>query len=254
MKWRKTTYVIHRWLGLFICLQLLAWSTGGFVFSILALDLVRGERDSIMKPFDPIDLTALDNMPSELHSLVQGLLHAGTEIGSISFQNRGRGPVWEIRDSKGTLVSVMCGDGSKTVPLLGEQDAGELAQRDFAHDARVRSVRLLVSDPPVQYRSGVLPAYEVALDHSRNPYIYVDAWTGAVTARRNRQWRIFDFFWMLHTMDYSGRDDFNHPLLTGFSILAILTALTGLTLWAWRAQSRWKRRSLRRTQMNSMDS
>ncbi|RMH10155.1 MAG: hypothetical protein D6695_11965, partial [Planctomycetota bacterium] len=99
------------------------------------------------------------------------------------------------------------------------------------------------SDPPIEYRSGPLPAYAVQLDHPKRPHIYIDARSGQITARRNRPWRIFDFFWMLHTMDYAGRDDFNHPLLTGFSVLAIASAGSGLALWGWRAMPR--RRSTR---------
>ncbi len=246
MKLRKTTYVVHRWLGLIICLQLLAWSTGGFVFSILALDLVRGERDSAMTPFDALDAPVLGSLTPAFQLSLHDLIQSDAEIGSISLQNRGLGAAWEIRDSRGALLSVLSLDGTEIAPQLSERAAGELAKRDSLLDADIRSVRLMESDPPIQYRSGVLPAYEVVLDHSRNPHIYIDAYTGAVTARRNRQWRVFDFFWMLHTMDYSSRDDFNHPLLTSFSVLAILTALTGMSLWLWRANARWKRRSLRR--------
>ena len=61
--------------------------------------------------------------------------------------------------------------------------------------------------------------------------IYVSAERGVVTTRRNNRWRIFDFFWMLHTMDYQGRDSFNHWLLRIVSAFGLLTVLTGYVLW-----------------------
>ena len=86
------------------------------------------------------------------------------------------------------------------------------------------------------------PRIEFVLDHPKNPHYYVCPVTGEVLKRRNRPWRLFDFFWMLHIMDYRGRDDFNHLLLTSFSVLAILTSVSGMVLWSWRVP-KWFRRS-----------
>jgi len=45
------------------------------------------------------------------------------------------------------------------------------------------------------------------------------------------KWRIFDFLWMLHTMDYQERDNFNNWLLRAFSIFGIFTILSGFSLY-----------------------
>ena len=36
---------------------------------------------------------------------------------------------------------------------------------------------------------------------------------------------------MTHTMDYEGRDNFNTLLLRAFSLLGLLTVLSGFVLW-----------------------
>jgi hypothetical protein len=36
---------------------------------------------------------------------------------------------------------------------------------------------------------------------------------------------------MTHTMDYQGRDDFNTTLLRAFSLLGLITVLSGFVLW-----------------------
>ena len=38
----------------------------------------------------------------------------------------------------------------------------------------------------------------------------------------------------LHTMDYSGRDDFNTPWLIGFSVLGLLSVGSGWAIWLFR--------------------
>jgi hypothetical protein len=48
---------------------------------------------------------------------------------------------------------------------------------------------------------------------------------------RYRDWRWFDFLWMTHTMDYEGRDDFNNLILRIFSLMGLITVLSGFLLW-----------------------
>ena len=54
---------------------------------------------------------------------------------------------------------------------------------------------------------------------------------GAFQTVRHRDWRWFDFLWMTHTMDYQGRDNFNTLVLRGFSLLGLITVLSGFLLW-----------------------
>ncbi len=240
MKPRKATYLGHRWLGLLVSLQLLAWSLGGFLFSILPLDLVRGERDMVSTPFVQLEATAVEFIPESIRASVSAFRRSDGGPATVALVDRGLGPAWELRDVGGALVTRLDPANGDPLPLITPDEARTLAVRDFAHEPGESRVTLIESDPPVEYRSGQLPAYLVELDHAKRPHIYVDAETGQVTARRNRSWRVFDFFWMLHTMDYAGRDNFNHLLLTGFSLLAIFTSASGLTLWGWRFTSRFR--------------
>ena len=60
--------------------------------------------------------------------------------------------------------------------------------------------------------------------------VYVSEATGRVLERRNDAWRLFDFLWMLHTMDYWGRDDFNHPLIIAVTFGVLWLTATGIYL------------------------
>ncbi len=239
MSWRARVYMLHRWIGLLVCVQLLAWSVGGLIFSVLDIRMVRGERDSPMRPFAVLDDELLAGaLPP---GIARTVVASGEAVATVALVDRGLGPRWELRDETGALLACREVDGTPA-PTITREQAVHLARRDFVHEAGVRRVVLIERTPPIEFRGKPLPAWRVELDHPAEPHLYVDARTGEITARRNRAWRVFDFFWMLHTMDYAGRDDFNHPLLTGASVLAIVTAASGLGLWIWRWSSRRSRR------------
>jgi len=169
-------------------------------------------------------------------------------LAQVALVDRGLGAHWEVRGSDSRLLARLNLDGERAGLVTPEQ-AERIALRDFvpedgSGEASVKSTTLIEAEAPSEYREKPLPAYRVELEHVKQPHIYINAQTGQITARRNRSWRAFDFFWMLHTMDYKGRDNFNHWLLTGASLLAIFTALSGIALWGWRVKGRlgrWRR-------------
>ena len=90
---------------------------------------------------------------------------------------------------------------------VSRTEAEEIARRDQPGEPPVRETTLVERDPPVEYRDCehtecTVPAFRVALADPAATVIYVDATTGDVTARRNDRWRLYDFFWSLHIMDY----------------------------------------------------
>ena len=241
MHWKKNWYLVHRWLGLLVGVQLLAWSIGGFTFTILAIENVRGNLDKKPATGPRLELGDAQLSPREAierassdHDLAPPVKEA------VLRERRGR-LVYELFGAEGEpLASIDATSGDVTRRITKPQ-AKAIALADFAHEATVASIALLEGDPPLEYRGGRMPVYQVVLDHEKQTHLYICPVTGEVLKRRNRLWRIFDFFWMLHIMDYGERDNFNHWLLTGMSVLAITTSASGLALWWWR-RPRWLRR------------
>ena len=143
-------------------------------------------------------------------------------------------PIYELtlkENDSHVFVLVDALSGEQLSPIDADA-AKKIAQNDFADDVEVRSVELVESTGShSEYRGKELPAYRVVLEHPTDTAIYVSANRGVVTTRRNNQWRMFDFFWMLHTMDYQGRDNFNHWILKTVSIFGLATVLSGFVLW-----------------------
>ncbi len=242
IRWKKNWYAVHRWVGLIVSLQLLAWSVGGFTFSVLDIENVRGELDH--NPGDPPALR-LDRVRLTATEAASAAAAAGVDLGSvreIRLRERFVRTVFEFSDSSGRPLGAVDASSGEFMARVSKEEAKAAARADFTHSSPVVSITLLEGQPPLEYRGGTMPVYQVILDHPKNPHLYVSPITGEVLKRRNKVWRLFDFFWMLHIMDYRNRDNFNHWLLTTMSLLAVLTSASGLVLWWWRLPRR--RRSI----------
>jgi hypothetical protein len=119
---------------------------------------------------------------------------------------------------------------------IDETTARTVAEQDFTGQGRIIAATLL-TERPGEYR-GSLPVWQLRFDDVRDTAIYVSAQNGQVVARRTDIWRLYDFVWMLHIMDYRERVDFNHALLIGASALALVLAATGFWLLFYRVRIR----------------
>jgi hypothetical protein len=89
----------------------------------------------------------------------------------------------------------------------------------------------------------------VDFDDAANSSYFVSGTTGQLLERRNDSWRWWDFFWMLHNMDYAKRTSFNHPLIIIVGVAAAWLAATGFWLLfrtMWRHDFSAVRRTLKR--------
>ena len=238
MHWKKSGYLFHRWIALLVSLQLLAWSISGLVFTLLDIDNVHGDWERIVTPPAAIQWDAVSLTPRDA---VAAARRAGVNCDSITrvviqdYLDRPRFVLFG--DSKIPRATVDAASGAVQTRITKEQ-AKDAALADFKPDADVATVRFLEGEAPSEYRGGPMPVYQVAMDHPKKTHLYISPVTGQVLKRRNQPWRWFDFLWMLHIMVYRERENFNHPLLTTMSVLAILTSASGLLLWWWRRPRR----------------
>jgi hypothetical protein len=117
-------------------------------------------------------------------------------------------------------------------PPLSKEEAVAVAKRYFVDESKVINVESVDSiHPHHEYRSGELPAYSISFEHPSKTTVYVATELGTVQKFRNDKWRVFDFLWMLHTMDYEGRDNFGNILLRVFSVFGLITVLSGFILY-----------------------
>ena len=84
-----------------------------------------------------------------------------------------------------------------------------------------------------EYRGRPLPLYKIESksEDNENINVYVDPFTKEIVAIRSTQWRIWDFMWGIHIMDWDERDNASNIFLKIFSILALFSALSGIYLF-----------------------
>lgn len=229
---RVTSRKIHRWLSVIMGMQLLLWALSGLVFSWSPIGRVRGE-DKIRHQKE-INLASFPLIDGQVVLTDPNYVPADQFVKQMKLKSMLGKPVFEIMlsgvEKRHVLVDAVTGD--RLSPISSSQ-AEDIALNDFSESAKVIKCDYL--DKPEgghsEYRSKETPVWRVTLDHSSGTVIYVSANRGEVVARRNDRWRVFDFFWMLHTMDYQGRDYFNSWLLRTMSLLGVISVLVGYWLW-----------------------
>ena len=131
-------------------------------------------------------------------------------------------PVYELGNGK--LAWLVDANSAERIAIDGPL-ATRLAMADYTGDGKAMPPLLLNSTLEARGHEGQL--WRVDFSDSDATTVYLSAQTGQVLEHRNRIWRIFDIFWMLHIMDYTGRQDFNNPLVVTVAIGGLWLALTG---------------------------
>ena len=241
----KTHYTIrrmHRYMGVILGIQFLAWTVGGLYFSWTKIDEIRGDNVRRKPPL----LSAALPLVSPQTALAQ--LQKSKKVDSIEALQLvdilGK-PVYQItytlqKEKYAQLADALTG---QLRDPLSKDEAVAIAQYFFTEPSAIEQVEYLTTtNGHHEYREKPLPAYAVRLKHSSNTTVYVAAELGTVQSFRNDKWRIFDFLWMLHTMDFENRDDMNNWLLRAFSAFGLLTIFSGFALffvsakWSSRGQ------------------
>lgn len=224
---RKT----HRYLGVFIGIQFLAWTLSGLYFSWIHIDTIHGDEQMRHPPHLPASMAVVS--PSVvLESLAKQ--ETFDSVRSVELIGLLGQPVYRANVYRELKLHTFLADATtgEVRPPLSAEEAERVARWGYAGEAGVKKVeRIEATGSHHEYREQPLPAYAVHFDDTIGTRIYVSADLGAVRSFRNTPWRIFDFLWMLHTMDYEGRDNFNNLLLRAFSLFGLATVCSGFALF-----------------------
>jgi hypothetical protein len=218
--WSRSVRNWHRWLSVIIGLQLLLWTSSGLVMTWNAIEDVRGDGwITEARPPIPADLTL--ELP---HPKPEG-------TAELRFLwSRGRWS-WHALGGDGETLGVFDGRSGRPLADLEAEEAATLADEIFTGPgAPVTATLVEQVAADDEYRGNPLPAWRVTFDDPEHSSVYLAADTGAKTKVRTDTWRLFDFCWMLHIMDYEARTDFNHPLLQVAAGAGVATSLTGIWL------------------------
>ena len=217
---RKVTHKIrkaHRYLGLFLGIQFLMWTISGLYFSWTDLDEIHGDQFKNLN-YQPIAFQNLIS-PSEINH--------SEPINKIEIRDVQKEPYYLINES--FLYHARTG---KNKASISEEDAIYIADNYMKEGLEISSVeKIYETGKHHEKKKKLLPAYVLNYTSDENLKAYVSIENAKFQTVRHRDWRWFDFLWMTHTMDYEGRDNFNNTVLRIFSLLGLITVISGFSLW-----------------------
>ena len=198
MKTNKFIRSLHRYLSIFIAIQLLLWTVSGIYFAFNKIELIRGEQYRLPS-----------NVEYRIFDRLGQQVIASNKDGNIVYRTYPEGNLLE---------------------KLSVEEAKLIASIKTSLEP-VSAILLTESLPGSEYRGRSLPIYQITTTSKDDTNIYLDPLSGDVLAIRSDSWRMWDFLWSLHIMDYDQRDNINNFLLRIFSILALVSSISGILLF-----------------------
>lgn len=225
----------HKWLAIILGVQLLLWFASGTLMSFLPIDKVHGDH--------LVDRTIVAPIPADaaLASPATLTRSAGAPVTALTYRMLLGRPVAELTTPKGVRLADAT-TGAMLPPATATQ-AEAVARSAWRGEGRPISRVDRIERPAPEFR-GALPAWRVAFDDADDTRVFVAADTGRIAAVRTGTWRLYDFFWGLHIMDWKNHEDFNTPWLLAFAIGGLLFWVGGAVLLWMRWPVRRRRRSL----------
>jgi uncharacterized iron-regulated membrane protein len=228
----------HRYLGVLLGIQFLFWTVSGMYFSWSNMDEIHGDFDKKAATFLPTNLKLVSP-----DIVFEELVRKGADsIISMQLVNINGKPVYQVRyvdaaakdNNYGAHPKIQLADALTGAlrPALSKEEAVELAISRFKGNEAVKSiVYLSKTDGHHEYRESPLPAFGITFNNGANTTVYIASELGTVQSFRNNKWRLFDFLWMTHTMDYQSRDNISNLLLRIFSVFGLITVISGFGLY-----------------------
>tara|TARA_B100001029_G_scaffold33366_1_gene25231 strand:- start:12621 stop:13217 length:597 start_codon:yes stop_codon:yes gene_type:complete len=192
----------------------LLWTISGVFFSFNKIEEVRGEQYLLESKEKDFSI----NSPININS-----------SGGIKFFYRLDDLVYEV--NLGGSFYVYHQDGNP-IAKLSFSEAKEIIQTK-TNLTPISVGEISKNERGSEYRSRPLPLFKVESLNKDEKVInvYLDPYSGQIRAIRSTQWRMWDFLWGLHIMDWTDRDNFNNNFIKFFSVLAFISALSGILLF-----------------------
>ena len=210
---------MHKWLALIVGFQAMIWTLSGLYMTVVHIDIIHGDHFIRETEVTPLRL-------SEIVSPV-AVAKAVPDTGGVRLGWLLSRPVYIAKTEPGELL--FDARTGKRLPPPSQAEIRRIAEHWFTGPEKLIGLRL-ITEIPGEIRGRKPPLWRAEFEGWNKPTLYISPDTGQLLSRRHELWRIFDFLWMLHIMDYETRDNVNNWLLRGFTFLALTTVISGAWL------------------------
>ena len=165
----------HKYLSFFISLQLFLWTISGIYFAFNKIELVRGEQYRLTESF-PIDFDEVK--------------FSRSDVQQVKAINRLGETIFVVSGSKGTEYLDAFGSPVNKLNRNEVFEIVSLSSTLFPIDLE----EISESSKGSEFRGRDLPLYKVTSinDKDKKINLYLNVFSGEITAVRSLQWRIWD--------------------------------------------------------------
>lgn len=222
IRWPLTVRRVHRWIALLVGVQVVLWTLTGFYMVAVHIDTIHGDALVRHSSSPRLPLASLASpMPA---------LAGRTDVEEVRLIRLLGRPVWRVQTAKERFL--LDASSGSPLPPPSPADIRQIARATFTGVAPIVSLRRL-DRLPQEVQTRKAPLWQIEFAGWNRPTFYADPATGEIVSRRHALWRVFDFAWMLHIMDYDARENVNNPLLRIATLSAAAMAMSGAWLLYW---------------------
>lgn len=204
---------LHKWFGLVLGLQLLLWALSGAVMALIDHHKVSGEHS----------ILPVAQLMSEAAPVPLATMQAAFGAPVVKLELKPLFDRWVYQATTADGVRLFEADTARPF-VVDAALARTLATARYAGQAPIENVRL-IEEKTYETRKMAHPVWRVAYADDEHTALFVSRDTGEVAGAKTDASRLWDIAWMLHIMDYTARESFNHPL-----IIMVATGVTWLVL------------------------
>ena len=216
----KISRKYHKWLMLFIGVQFVIWSVTGTYMVFLNINYIHG-NSLVVNHQAAIDADSIEYSQSEL--LLQhpnaNNIKLGTFIDTAVYS-------FSVDDKQ----HVIDANNGRLLSPIDKATAISAAKHYYSGSPYIDDITLIEDNPPFELRASALPAWRVDFEGVSAPTIYVSAETGQLVGKRHQFWRIFDWMFRFHVMDYDDGSDIDNSWLFILAILGMIGTISGIFL------------------------
>lgn len=218
MKIIPLSHKLHKWLMLFVGVQLLIWAVTGSYMVLMNIDYIHG--DSLVK-----ETPETINADKVKISLVD-IQHRFPNAKQIKLVNQQQQPIYLVKTKQWQRINAETGE---LLANVDQTQALAIARSLYTGSGDVSRAQL-VTKANSEISPRILPAWQINFDDFAAPRLYISAQTAELTTKRHSFWVLFDWMFRFHVMDYTEEEDASNKLLLVVSIIALIASLAGVVL------------------------
>lgn len=208
---------------LVIGVQFIIWSVSGAYMVITDINYIHG--NSLVKNQQVAIDTPKINL--QFHDIYQRYPDA-KEIRLGMFNDLA---VYRIKQNN-QLMMISAKNGKQLSPI-SKQQALLIANSEYTGSGEVVAANFITEVAPFELSARHLPAWQISFDDFTAPTLYVSANSGLVVTKRHDLWRLFDWMFRFHVMDYQD-SEIDNTLLFITALLALIATISGAVLVYFR--------------------